>query len=79
MNKLLAEKIFTAFLGGFFGALVVSLQGLVAQPGFGWSKSLLISAVVGAIAAGIRATLALSPVNVESTDTQHTVKVGKAT
>ena len=72
-TRLLIEKLVMAFLVAFFGALLTSLEGLSKQPDFGWNKSLIIAVIVGALGAGIRAVLALSPINIVSSDSLHTL------
>jgi hypothetical protein len=77
-NKLLAQKLLIAFIVSFVGALLTSLEGLGKQPHFGLDRSLIISLIVGALGAGMRAVLALGPVNLVASDAKHSL-VGKKT
>lgn len=72
-TALLLRKMVVTFLTAFFSALIVSLEGISSQPTFGWSKSVIIAALVGAIGAGIRAVLAFSPLNLVPSDYLHTI------
>lgn len=76
-NKLLAAKCFIAFLVGFLGSLVTFLEGLSKAPSFSFDRAAVISLIAGALAAGFRAVLALSPVNLVGTDAQHTIRIGR--
>jgi hypothetical protein len=77
---LLARKAFVAFITAFLGVLLpATLQILDAIQSGGEPKvasALLISLVAGAFAAGIRALLALSPINLTATDSLTTLGSG---
>lgn len=77
-NKLLAQKLVVAFIVSFVGALLTSLEGLSKQPDFGWNRSIVISLIVGALGAGVRAVLALGPVNLIPSDAKHSLVGTKA-
>jgi hypothetical protein len=77
-SKLLFQKLLVAFIVSFLGALVTSLEGLSKQPTFGWSKAIIVSILVGALGAGVRAVLALGPINLVASDKQHSlIRVGR--
>jgi hypothetical protein len=78
-GKLLLQKLVIAFLVAFFGALVTSLEGFSKQPTFGWDKSIVVSLIVGALGAGVRAILALGPINLVPSDAQHSLLTKKKT
>jgi hypothetical protein len=69
---LIARKAFIAFLVGFLGVLIPALLNILDSVAngapFDWGTSLLASLIAGAFAAGIRAVLAISPLNLSSTD-----------
>lgn len=73
INKLFWQKLFIAFLVGFMGSFVTAVAGLADEPNFKWTSSVIISLVVGALTAGFRAVLAMSPVNLTPTDAQHSI------
>lgn len=73
MNKLLIQKLAIAFVVSFAAALITSLAGLASQPNFGWDKATIIALVVGALGAGVRAVLALGPINLTPSDGQHSL------
>lgn len=78
-SKLLIQKLVIAFVVGFGGMLVTSLTGLANQPNFTFDKAAVISLIVGALSAGLRAVLALGPINLVPSDTQHSIIGGKFT
>jgi hypothetical protein len=72
-NKLLLRKMGIAFIVGFLGIFIPAalqvldaLQSGTEQP-HNWNV-FFISLITGAVAAGVRAALALSPINLGSTD-----------
>ncbi len=73
MNKLLFRKLVMAFLVAFVPALVTAWKGLAAEPDFHFTSAIGISLVVGALGVGLRAVLALGPINLVESDAQHTV------
>jgi hypothetical protein len=73
VNRLFWLKLFMAFLVGFLGSLVTFLTGLSEAPNFSFDRAAVISLIAGALAAGIRAVLALGPVNLVPSDNQHTI------
>lgn len=79
---LLLKKLAVAFATGFLGYMIPKVLTLLsalstgAPSGFG--KTLVISAVAGAFAAGLRLALALSPINLLPTDALHTIGAKKA-
>lgn len=72
-TKQLLQKLYIAFIVGFLGALITCLEGLSSQPNFDWSRSAVISLIVGALAAGFRAVLALGPINLTQSDQKHSL------
>jgi hypothetical protein len=62
------------FVGVFVPALLQILDSLTAGDEVGWSRTLLISLIAGAFAAGIRGALAVSPINLSPTDKLTTLK-----
>lgn len=75
-TELLIRKLAIAFISGFFGALITSLEGISHQATYSWSKAAVISLIVGALTAGIRAVLALGPINLVPSDKQHSLVNG---
>lgn len=73
INKLFWQKLVIAFIVGFASAFITAVSGLGDEPNFQWTTSVLISLVVGGLAAGARAVLALGPVNLVPSDGQHSV------
>jgi hypothetical protein len=69
---LLFRKALVAFIVAFLGVLIPALLQIfdAIQDGHDPSawKAILLSTICGAFAAGIRAALALSPINLGSTD-----------
>lgn len=76
-NEFLAKKCVVAFLVGFLGSVVTLLEGLSKAPSFNFDRAAVISLIAGALAAGFRAVLALSPVNLVPSDAQHTLRLGR--
>jgi hypothetical protein len=73
LTSLFFKKMLVAFVVGFastFGQFLVSL-GPADYSHF--SKSLWVSALVGAATAGLRALLALSPLNIVPSDAENSV------
>jgi len=77
VDRLLIRKMIIAFLVAFFGALITTLTGLSSEPEFNFTTSIIISAIVGALSAGVRAVLALSPINITPSDAQHSLGTKK--
>jgi hypothetical protein len=69
---LVARKALIAFITGFLGVLIPAalqiLDAIQAGEEPTWTSAFLISLVAGAFAAGVRAVLALSPLNLSATD-----------
>jgi hypothetical protein len=78
VNSLLAKKMLVAFVVAFAGVLVPAVLKILDSVASGapssWGKAFWISLVAGAFAAGVRALLALSPINLVPSDAQHTLK-----
>lgn len=77
MNTLLLKKLVVAFLvafGGVFlpGVLKV-LDDIHNGVGTSWGTAFWLSLVAGGVAAGLRAILALSPINLVPSDAEHTL------
>jgi hypothetical protein len=72
-TKLLIQKLVVAFLVAFFGALLPALTGLGDSPNYHFDRAALIALVVGAFGAGIRAVLALGPLNIVPSDKRHSL------
>lgn len=51
-------KLLLSFARAFVGALIITLPGVLASPDFSTGKALAISALVGAVTAGVRAVQA---------------------
>lgn len=49
------KKIVLSFLRAFVASLVITVPGVLASPNFDTAKALGISALIGGVAAGIRA------------------------
>jgi hypothetical protein len=73
INKLLGQKMLIAFIVAFLGAFITALAGISKEPNYHWSSAVIIGLIVGALGAGLRAVLALSPVNLTPSDRQHTI------
>lgn len=77
MNSLLARKLLVAFLVGFGGVFIPAaltlLDKVASGTPSGVGKDLVISLVSGAFAAGVRALLAFSPVNLVPSDAEHSL------
>lgn len=71
-NVLLLRKLALVFALTFVGSAVDAWQGWESSS-LPLSKSVVVGVIVGAIVAGLRALIALSPVNVVPSDAQHTV------
>lgn len=77
MNKLLVKKMIVAFLAGFFGVFLPVVLDLLDKlsngidPNFG--RAVLISLVAAAFSAGVRAIIALLPINLVPTDKLNTL------
>lgn len=71
-TNLLLRKMLVAFLVAFGGVLIPALLSILNNVAAGtpskFGKALLISLVAGAFSAGLRAALALSPINLTPTD-----------
>ncbi len=82
MNKLLLQKMVVAFLAAFGGVMVPAVLKILDDVSNGtpssWGKAFWISLVAGAFAAGVRALLALSPLNLVPSDKQHSLVGGDA-
>lgn len=74
-SSLLIRKLFVAFVVGFAGPLLTFLTGLSASPEWHFDKAAIVSLITGCIAAGIRALLALGPINLVPSDSQHSIRV----
>jgi len=74
LNPLLLKKLVVVFAVAFIATFSDTITGGVgaAQP---LSTSLLVAAAIGGLAAGIRALLALSPINLVPSDATHTLAV----
>ena len=77
MNKLLIKKLLLAFAVTFGTSLIVAVEGLTRQPDLKFTSALLVSLVTGALGAGLRAVIALLPINVVPSDAEHTLSVFK--
>jgi hypothetical protein len=80
LNNLLFRKMGVAFLIAFGGVLVPAVLKILDDVHNGvptsFSGAFWISIVAGAFGAGLRALLAISPINLVPSDAQHTL-VGK--
>jgi heme A synthase len=77
INQLLIRKMLVAFLVAFVSVFITALEGLSKEPNYHWSRSFVIGLVVGAIAAGLRAVLALAPINLVPSDSQHSIRLSR--
>ena len=68
MNTLFWKKLVVAFVVAFFGAFVPLLSGIGQSPDYHFDKALWVAALFGAIGAGVRAVLALGPINLVPSD-----------
>ena len=80
MNALLLRKMLVAFAVAFGGVFIPAVLNILDDVHNGinnnWDTAFWISLVAGAVAAGLRALLALSPVNVIPSDAQHSLPHG---
>jgi hypothetical protein len=81
-TQLLARKLAIAFIVGFGGiflpAVLDVLDAVAKGDPANFSTTLIWSTVAGAFAAGIRAVLALSPLNLTPSDALHTIRIARA-
>lgn len=70
-NKLLAKKLLIAFIVGFGGSFLPFITGWAQAPNYDFSKSIWVAALTGAVGAGVRALLALGPLNLVPSDKEH--------
>lgn len=77
MNALLLRKLVVAFLVAFGGVFIPAVLKILDDVHSGvptaWGASFWIALVAGAFAAGVRAVLALSPINLVPSDAEHTL------
>lgn len=77
INKLLIQKLFIAFLVGFGGVMIPAVLNLLDDIHKGVPASFdgawWLSVACGGFAAGLRALLAWSPINLTPSDAQHSV------
>lgn len=77
LNALLGKKLLVAFLMAFGGVLVPAVLKILDDVHNGvptsFSGAFWIALVAGAFGAGLRALLAISPINLVPSDAQHTV------
>lgn len=80
MNSLLVKKLLVAFIVGFGGVIVPGVLKVLddVQNGVAtdFTHAFWLSMVAGAFAAGIRALLAISPINLVPSDKEHSL-IGK--
>lgn len=72
-NKLLLRKLFVSFIVGFGGSFIPFITGWAQAPNYSFDKSVWIAALMGAVAAGVRALLAFGPINLVPSDKQHSL------
>lgn len=73
INKLFVQKLAIAFVVGFVGGLIPLLQGWSEAPNFNFDRSAVIAVIIGLVSAGMRAVLALGPINLVASDRQHSL------
>jgi hypothetical protein len=77
MNSLLFKKLVVAFLVGFGGVFIPGVLNVLddIHNGInnGWGTSFWLALVSGAVAAAVRAVLALSPINLVPSDAEHSL------
>lgn len=73
MNKLFWKKIVVAFVVSFFATFLPLLTGIGQAPDFHFDKALWTATLFAAIGAGVRAVLALGPINLVPSDKQDTI------
>lgn len=73
LNTLFWQKLAIAFIVAFLGSLVTTMSGWGYSPNFQFDRAAAISLLIGALGAGARAVLALSPVNFVPSDRQHSL------
>lgn len=71
--NLLIRKMLVAFAVTFGGALIPAVLDWLNHPQ-ATSRNFWFALLAGALAAGLRAVLALSPINLVPSDAQHTLK-----
>lgn len=70
--KLLARKMLVAFAVTFGAAVIPALLNWLQHPQ-ATSRDFWFALLAGALAAGLRAALALSPINLVPSDGEHTL------
>lgn len=74
--NLLTRKLLVAFTVGFGGVFVPAILNVLDRVATGApsgvTRAFVYSLIAGACAAGLRATLALSPLNLVPSDAEHT-------
>jgi hypothetical protein len=77
MNALLVKKMLIAFLVAFGGVFIPAVLNILDDlhngVGSSWGTAFWLSLVSGAVAAGVRAVLALSPINLVPSDSGHSL------
>lgn len=76
LNKLFFQKLAMAFIAAAVAATITAWQGLSQQPDFHFTRAVVIGLVTGAVTAGVRAVIAISPLNIVPSDAQHSVLGG---
>lgn len=77
MNALFLKKLFVAFIVGFGGVFIPAVLNILddihrgAAPNT--TTSFYLALVAGGVAAGVRALLALGPINLVPSDKQHSL------
>ncbi len=73
LNRLFFQKLVVAFVVAFFAAFIPLITGIGQSPDYHFDKALWVSTLFAAIGAGVRAVLALGPVNLVPSDNQHSI------
>lgn len=77
MNALLAKKLVVAFLVAFGGVFIPAVLNILDDIHNGvsnnWGAAFWLALAAGAVGAGVRAVLALAPLNLVPSDAEHTI------
>lgn len=73
MNVLFWKKLLVAFVVAFAGVFIPLLTGIGQSPNYTFDKAAWVALLPAAVAAGVRAVLALGPVNLVPSDKHDTI------
>ncbi len=73
INRLFFQKLIVAFVVAFFSAFIPLITGIGQSPDYHFDKALWLATLFAAVGAGVRAVLALGPINLVPSDAAHTI------